>query len=119
MDSKVACIANRVAEIVYSWPPPDDSHSQRGGKFKESAPKIVHFQFQGPRSRACDSKKGKPSLLSVCVEHVPDSSVRYVCVYTSPGSTDWDSQPTSRQHDGDLELRLKTSAHDTGTPLAC
>ncbi|XP_034368164.1 apoptosis facilitator Bcl-2-like protein 14 [Arvicanthis niloticus] len=69
VDSKVACIANRVAEIVYSWPPPDDSHSQGGGKFKESAPKIPYFQFQGPQSRACDSKKdGEDQIISKIVE---------------------------------------------------
>lgn len=60
VDSKVACIANRVAEIVYSWPPPDVIHSQGGSKLKERVSEILYFRFEGP----CDSKKGKPSLLS-------------------------------------------------------
>lgn len=69
VDSKVACIANRVAEIVYSWPPPDDSQSQGGSKFKESVPKILHFQLQGNQSRACDSKKdGEDQIISRIVE---------------------------------------------------
>lgn len=64
VDSKVACIANRVAEIVYSWLPPDDSQSQGGGKFKESVPKILHFELQG-----CHSKKdGEDQIISRIVE---------------------------------------------------
>ncbi|XP_052031059.1 apoptosis facilitator Bcl-2-like protein 14 [Apodemus sylvaticus] len=69
VDSKVACIANRVAEIVYSWPPPDDSHSQGGGKFKQSVPEIPYFQLQGNQPRACDSKKdGEDQIISKIVE---------------------------------------------------
>ncbi|CAO2606947.1 Apoptosis facilitator Bcl-2-like protein 14 [Lemmus lemmus] len=52
VDPKVACIANRVAEIVYSWPPPEDYHNQGGGsKFKESVPERLYFQFEGAQSR--------------------------------------------------------------------
>ncbi|XP_051011421.1 apoptosis facilitator Bcl-2-like protein 14 [Acomys russatus] len=68
VDPKVACIANRVAEIVYSWPPPEDSHSQGGGfKLKESIPKIPHFRLEG---RSCDSKKadGEDQIISKIVE---------------------------------------------------
>lgn len=69
LDSKVACIANRVAEIVYSWPPPDDSQSQGGGKFKESVPKILHFRLEGLQPRACDSKKdGEDQIINKIVE---------------------------------------------------
>lgn len=74
VDSKVACIANRVAEIVYSWPPPDDIQSQGGGKFKDSVPKILHFrlqgfQLQGFQPRACDSKKDEEDqIISKIVE---------------------------------------------------
>ncbi|XP_055467721.1 apoptosis facilitator Bcl-2-like protein 14 isoform X2 [Psammomys obesus] len=70
VDPKAACIANRVAEIVNSWPPPEDSHSQGGGfKFKESVPKLLHFQFEGIQSRACDSKKdGEDQIISKIVE---------------------------------------------------
>ncbi|KAM6216286.1 apoptosis facilitator Bcl-2-like protein 14 [Rhynchocyon petersi] len=36
LNPRVASIANRVAEIVHSWPPPEDNHTQGGGfKFKE------------------------------------------------------------------------------------
>uniref|UniRef100_A0ABK0LII0 Bcl2-like 14 n=1 Tax=Rattus norvegicus TaxID=10116 RepID=A0ABK0LII0_RAT len=73
VDSKVACIANRVAEIVYSWPPPDDSQSQGGGKFKESVPKILHFELQGPQLRPCDSKKDKER--QGFGEHLPGRAV--------------------------------------------
>lgn len=66
VDSKVACIANRVAEIVYSWPPPDVIHNQGGSKFNESVPEILYFQFGG---LACDSKKdGEDQIISKIVE---------------------------------------------------
>ncbi|KAL1775743.1 apoptosis facilitator Bcl-2 14 [Sigmodon hispidus] len=69
-DPKVACIANRVAEIVYSWPPPEDIHSQGGGfKYKNSVPDIPVFQFQGPQHKTCDSKKdGEDQIISKIVE---------------------------------------------------
>ncbi|XP_052578280.1 apoptosis facilitator Bcl-2-like protein 14 [Peromyscus californicus insignis] len=68
VDPKVACIANRVAEIVCLWPPPEDSHSQAGGcKFKESIPEVLYFQFEG--ARTCDSKKdGEDEIISKIVE---------------------------------------------------
>lgn len=65
VDSKVACIANRVAEIVYSWPPPDVIHSQGGSKLKERVSEILYFRFEGP----CDSKKdGEDQIISKIVE---------------------------------------------------
>ncbi|XP_021047201.1 apoptosis facilitator Bcl-2-like protein 14 [Mus pahari] len=65
VDSKVACIANRVAEIVYSWPPPDVSHSQGGGKLKERVPEILYFRLEG----AYDSKKdGEDQIINKIVE---------------------------------------------------
>lgn len=75
VDPKVACIANRVAEIVCLWPPPEDSHIQGGGcKFKESIPDVPYFRLEG--ARTCDSKKGKPSLLSV----LGGARARWKCV---------------------------------------
>ncbi|CAH7426982.1 Bcl2l14 [Phodopus roborovskii] len=68
VDPKVASIANRVAEIVYSWPPPEDSHSQGCSfKSKESVPK--HLYFEGLQSVTCDSKKdGEDQIISRIVE---------------------------------------------------
>lgn len=43
--------------------------------------------------------------LSMCQTEVSGC----VCVDTARGSANWESQPTWRQHDGDLELWLKTS----------
>lgn len=70
VDPKVACIANRVAEIVYSWPPPEDYHSQGGSfKFKESAPERLYLRLQGAQSRTCDSKKdGEDQVINKIVE---------------------------------------------------
>lgn len=55
-DPRVVSIANRVAEIVYSWPPPEELHSQGGG-FKSKGVLV----FQGPQrqSGAESTKKGK------------------------------------------------------------
>lgn len=68
VDPKVACIANRVAEIVCLWPPPEDSHIQGGGcKFKESIPDVPYFRLEG--ARTCDSKKdGEDEIISKIVE---------------------------------------------------
>lgn len=60
VDPKVVCIANRVAEIVYSWPPPEDLPYQEGS-FQSEGRLVV---FQGPQPqilqlRAASSKKGK------------------------------------------------------------
>lgn len=69
VDQKVASIANRVAEIVYSWPPPEE-HTQgasvkRQGNF---APRTL-FRSEGLSSqpRAASGKKGKLPSESVCV----------------------------------------------------
>ncbi|XP_039732302.1 apoptosis facilitator Bcl-2-like protein 14 isoform X1 [Pteropus medius] len=58
VDPKVVSIANRVAEIVYSWPPPEE-HTQ-GGNFKTKGsvvPQAFHLQAQGSQSRAASPKK--------------------------------------------------------------
>ncbi|ERE66694.1 apoptosis facilitator Bcl-2-like protein 14 isoform X1 [Cricetulus griseus] len=71
VDPKVASIANRVAEIVYSWPPAEDSHIQGSSfKLKESAPERLYLHFQGPQPVSCDSKKadGEDQVISRIVE---------------------------------------------------
>lgn len=68
VDSKVASIANRVAEIVYSWPPPEE-HNQgasvkRQGNF---APRtLCRSEGLSSQPRAASGKKGKLSSESVC-----------------------------------------------------
>ncbi|XP_059882089.1 apoptosis facilitator Bcl-2-like protein 14 [Delphinus delphis] len=56
VDPKVVSIANRVAEIVYSWPPPEALHSQ-GGSFK-SRTIVTHqgLQHQGFQPTAAGGK---------------------------------------------------------------
>ncbi|KAM9071181.1 apoptosis facilitator Bcl-2-like protein 14 [Megaptera novaeangliae] len=57
VDPKVVSIANRVAEIVYSWPPPEELHSP-GGSFKSR--RIVTrqgLQNQGFQPRAASGKR--------------------------------------------------------------
>lgn len=46
-DPRVASIANRVAEIVYSWPPPEELHSQGGGFTSKEV-----LVFQGPKEQS-------------------------------------------------------------------
>uniref|UniRef100_A0A8C6S1E3 BCL2 like 14 n=1 Tax=Nannospalax galili TaxID=1026970 RepID=A0A8C6S1E3_NANGA len=69
VDPKVASIANRVAEIVNSWPPPEDSHSQGGGfKFKEGViPDILYVKLQGPRGGG-PKKDGEDQIIGKIVE---------------------------------------------------
>ncbi|XP_016011856.2 apoptosis facilitator Bcl-2-like protein 14 isoform X1 [Rousettus aegyptiacus] len=58
VDPKVVSIANRVAEIVYSWPPPEE-HTQ-GGHFKTKGSVVrqgLHQQAQGSQARAASPKK--------------------------------------------------------------
>lgn len=61
VDPKVASIANRVAEIVYSWPPPEE-HTQGGSVKRQGnfAPRTL-FLSEGLSSqpRAASGKKGK------------------------------------------------------------
>ncbi|XP_055252047.1 apoptosis facilitator Bcl-2-like protein 14 [Moschus berezovskii] len=53
-DPRVVSIANRVAEIVYSWPPPEELHSQGGG-FKSKG--VLVFQSSKGQSGAESTKK--------------------------------------------------------------
>ncbi|XP_061273813.1 apoptosis facilitator Bcl-2-like protein 14 isoform X1 [Bos javanicus] len=64
-DPRVVSIANRVAEIVYSWPPPEELHSQGGG-FKSKGVLV----FQGPQgqSGAESTKKACGSLSQTPVD---------------------------------------------------
>ncbi|KAM7114837.1 apoptosis facilitator Bcl-2-like protein 14 isoform 2-T2 [Molossus nigricans] len=70
-DPKVASIANRVAEIVYSWPPPEE-HTQ-GGSIKLKGNLIPQIAFiledQGPKPRAASAKKdGDDQVIAKIVE---------------------------------------------------
>nr|XP_044995709.1 apoptosis facilitator Bcl-2-like protein 14 isoform X2 [Jaculus jaculus] len=58
VDPKVASIANRVAEIVCSWPPPEDTQWE-SFKFKEST---------APESQFLQHEKAQPSCESVADE---------------------------------------------------
>uniref|UniRef100_A0A8C0HWQ1 BCL2 like 14 n=1 Tax=Balaenoptera musculus TaxID=9771 RepID=A0A8C0HWQ1_BALMU len=69
VDPKVVSIANRVAEIVYSWPPPEELHSP-GGSFKSR--RIVTrqgLQNQGFQPRAASGKRdGEDQIIARIVE---------------------------------------------------
>uniref|UniRef100_A0A452F0T1 BCL2 like 14 n=1 Tax=Capra hircus TaxID=9925 RepID=A0A452F0T1_CAPHI len=64
-DPRVASIANRVAEIVYSWPPPEELHSQGGGFTSKEV-----LVFQGPKeqSGAESTKKEDDQIIARIVE---------------------------------------------------
>uniref|UniRef100_G3N1U6 BCL2 like 14 n=2 Tax=Bos TaxID=9903 RepID=G3N1U6_BOVIN len=65
-DPRVVSIANRVAEIVYSWPPPEEVHSQGGG-FKSKGVLV----FQGPQGQSgaeSTKKEGEDQIIARIVE---------------------------------------------------
>ncbi|XP_059969087.1 apoptosis facilitator Bcl-2-like protein 14 isoform X2 [Mesoplodon densirostris] len=65
VDPKVVSIANRVAEIVYSWPPPEKIHSQ-GGSFKSRTTVARQGpQYQGFQPEAAD---GEDQIIARIVE---------------------------------------------------
>uniref|UniRef100_A0A8D1JWW9 Apoptosis facilitator Bcl-2-like protein 14 n=1 Tax=Sus scrofa TaxID=9823 RepID=A0A8D1JWW9_PIG len=69
VDPKVVSIANRVAEIVYSWPPLEELQHQ-GGRFtpKRNREKPC-VQFQGSQARAPSAKKdGEDQIIARIVE---------------------------------------------------
>ncbi|XP_037702529.1 apoptosis facilitator Bcl-2-like protein 14 [Choloepus didactylus] len=69
VDPKVVSIANRVAEIVHSWPPPEDIHYQ-GGKFKSKhsvVPQGPQAQCSQPRSENAQ-KDGEDQIIAKIVE---------------------------------------------------
>lgn len=82
-DPKVASIANRVAEIVYSWPPPEE-HTQGGSiKFRGTLAPQIAFISEGRSSqpRAASAQKGKLPLsehfqAEVYKRSCPDSAWR-------------------------------------------
>ncbi|XP_048191010.1 apoptosis facilitator Bcl-2-like protein 14 [Perognathus longimembris pacificus] len=57
---KVASIANRVAEIVYSWPPPEDRLHQGGSHKFEFAPQCLRLQSFGTEE---DERDGEDPLI--------------------------------------------------------
>ncbi|XP_058511702.1 apoptosis facilitator Bcl-2-like protein 14 isoform X2 [Ochotona princeps] len=56
VDPKVSSIANRVAEIVYSWPPPE-AHFQGPSSGASLTKQSLHIQFEGGGLEASSSKK--------------------------------------------------------------
>ncbi|XP_066864836.1 apoptosis facilitator Bcl-2-like protein 14 [Kogia breviceps] len=57
VDPRVVSIANRVAEIVYSWPPPEELHSQ-GGSFKSRTSVAGQgLQYERSQTRAASGKR--------------------------------------------------------------
>ncbi|XP_007114086.1 apoptosis facilitator Bcl-2-like protein 14 [Physeter macrocephalus] len=69
VDPKVVSIANRVAEIVYSWPPPEELHSQ-GGSFKSRTSVARQgLQHQGFQPGAASGKRdGEDQIIARIVE---------------------------------------------------
>ncbi|XP_077727167.1 apoptosis facilitator Bcl-2-like protein 14 isoform X1 [Canis aureus] len=71
VDSKVVSIANRVAEMVYSWPPPEEPHDP-GGSCRSKGSFVRHFlQNQGLLSRplgAGAKKDGEDQIIAKIVE---------------------------------------------------
>ncbi|XP_025139051.1 apoptosis facilitator Bcl-2-like protein 14 isoform X4 [Bubalus kerabau] len=64
-DPRVVSIANRVAEIVYSWPPPEELHSQGGGFKSKGVPVLQGLQGQ---SGAESTKKEEDQIIARIVE---------------------------------------------------
>ncbi|XP_004435433.2 PREDICTED: apoptosis facilitator Bcl-2-like protein 14 [Ceratotherium simum simum] len=59
VDPKVVSIANRVAEIVYSWPPPEEPQNL-GGRYRFEGlveQRVLHPQPQSSQSRPASAKK--------------------------------------------------------------
>ncbi|XP_057556734.1 apoptosis facilitator Bcl-2-like protein 14 isoform X2 [Hippopotamus amphibius kiboko] len=69
VDPNVVSIANRVAEIVYSWPPPEELHSL-GGSFRSKGIWVCQgLQLQGAQTRAASAKKdGEDQIIARIVE---------------------------------------------------
>ncbi|XP_004387375.1 apoptosis facilitator Bcl-2-like protein 14 [Trichechus manatus latirostris] len=65
---KVVAIANRVAEIVHSWPPPEDIHTQ-GGSSKDTCTPWLVPEAQGSKLRGASAKKdGEDQIIAKIVE---------------------------------------------------
>ncbi|KAM6162638.1 apoptosis facilitator Bcl-2-like protein 14 [Erethizon dorsatum] len=69
VDPRVASIANRVSEIVYSWPPLEETQG-RCFKFKDNfIAQSFQFQSESSESRAATSKKdGEDEVIAKIVE---------------------------------------------------
>uniref|UniRef100_A0A8C3WU74 BCL2 like 14 n=1 Tax=Catagonus wagneri TaxID=51154 RepID=A0A8C3WU74_9CETA len=69
VDPKVVSIANRVAEIVYSWPPPEELHNQGGSLTPKRNWGKQRLQLQGFQSSAASTKKdGDDQIIARIVE---------------------------------------------------
>ncbi|XP_044797088.1 apoptosis facilitator Bcl-2-like protein 14 isoform X6 [Bubalus kerabau] len=97
-DPRVVSIANRVAEIVYSWPPPEELHSQGGGFKSKGVPVLQGLQGQsGAESTKKVDDEGPSWLLSL--QHIEPQGRRF----SNHGGA---LQPQNQT--GDLGLRLPT-----------
>uniref|UniRef100_K9IIS9 Putative apoptosis facilitator bcl-2-like protein 14 n=1 Tax=Desmodus rotundus TaxID=9430 RepID=K9IIS9_DESRO len=71
VDPKVASIANRVAEIVYSWPPPEEHTQGRSFKSKRSLGPQALVHLQGPSFQprpASAQKDAEDQIIAKIVE---------------------------------------------------
>ncbi|CAI9166267.1 unnamed protein product [Rangifer tarandus platyrhynchus] len=65
-DPRVVSIANRVAEIVYSWPPPEEFHSQGGGFNSQEL--LVPQSFKQQSGAESTKKEGEDQIIARIVE---------------------------------------------------
>lgn len=70
VDPKVVSIANRVAEIVYSWPPPEEHpHGRSLGSEGRFVLQSLPLKNQGPsQPRAASAKKDEDQIIAKIVE---------------------------------------------------
>ncbi|XP_062932441.1 apoptosis facilitator Bcl-2-like protein 14 [Cynocephalus volans] len=76
VDPKVVSIANRVAEIVHSWPPPEQFHLQGGGIKAQGnrRPQALCLQDEGSQPSTSSSKKdGEEQVIAKIVELLKSS----------------------------------------------
>lgn len=92
VDPKVSSIANRVAEIVYSWPPPE-VHRQGPSSGASITKQLLHIELEGGGLKASSSKKGtSPFRVSAwgCWVEV----YTHFCIYLAQKSAAWESVTT-------------------------
>ncbi|KAF6338892.1 BCL2 like 14 [Rhinolophus ferrumequinum] len=69
VDPKVVSIANRVAEIVYSWPPPEEHpHGRSFRSERRFVLQGLHVQAQGFQTQAASAKKDEDQMIAKIVE---------------------------------------------------
>lgn len=85
VDPKIVSIANRVAEIVYSWPPPEEHPHGRSlkfeGEFVLQGPQLKKQGFSQPR--AASAKKGKLPPECLCWAAFQAEAYKHLCNYSA------------------------------------